>query len=233
MCQSALIARNAVPRVSQPRVAHRSRCVGRVSASASKTEQKVAIPSVVNASLSRREGLNVAGVALIGLAFPGAASAKLPAGFTPVKDKGDKYRFLYPFGWQEVTVDGQDIVFKDIIEPLESVSVTITPTDKTDITEFGDLNEVCFALADTVLTNRSQEVKLLGADAKNVSGVNYYEFEFAAKATNYIRRALSVVAVFDGKFYALTTGANERRWPKMEEKLKTVAKSFQVGTSTY
>jgi photosystem II oxygen-evolving enhancer protein 2 len=54
----------------------------------------------------------------------------------------DNYQFLYPFGWQEVTVTGTDVVYKDVIEPLESVSVTITATDKKDVTEFGDIADV-------------------------------------------------------------------------------------------
>lgn len=37
---------------------------------------------------------------------------------------------------------GADVVYKDVVEPLESVSVTITPTDKKDITEFGDIADV-------------------------------------------------------------------------------------------
>lgn len=37
---------------------------------------------------------------------------------------------------------GVDVVYKDVVEPLESVSVTITPTDKKDITEFGDIADV-------------------------------------------------------------------------------------------
>lgn len=56
----------------------------------------------------------------------------------PVKDQGDAYQLLYPFGWQEVSVGGQDVVYKDIIEPLESVSVSITPSDKDDITLYGE-----------------------------------------------------------------------------------------------
>jgi PsbP len=40
--------------------------------------------------------------------------------------------------WQEVSVGGQDVVYKDIIEPLESVSVAITPSDKDDITLYGE-----------------------------------------------------------------------------------------------
>jgi hypothetical protein len=59
-----------------------------------------------------------------------------------VQDLNDNYQFLYPFGWQEVTVTGADVVYKDVVEPLESVSVTITPTDKKDITEFGEITDV-------------------------------------------------------------------------------------------
>lgn len=65
-----------------------------------------------------------------------------PAGFNAAKDTQDSYQFIYPFGWQEVSVDGQDVVYKDIIEPLESASVSITKTDKTSVTEFGNPLEV-------------------------------------------------------------------------------------------
>ncbi len=68
--------------------------------------------------------------------------AAAPQGFQPIKDSQDGYSFLSPFGWQEVSVKGQDIVYKDVIEPLESVSVSITPTDKKDITEYGSPVEV-------------------------------------------------------------------------------------------
>jgi hypothetical protein len=65
-----------------------------------------------------------------------------PQGFQPIKDAQDGYSFICPFGWQEVSVKGQDVVYKDVIEPLESVSVSLTPTDKKDITEYGSPIEV-------------------------------------------------------------------------------------------
>lgn len=65
-----------------------------------------------------------------------------PKGFQLVQDLNDNYQFVYPFGWQEVVVKGTDVVYKDVIEPLESVSVTMSPTDKKDITEFGPVAEV-------------------------------------------------------------------------------------------
>lgn len=39
---------------------------------------------------------------------------------------------------------------------------------------------------------------------------------------------LRVKCGFAGKFYTLTTGANERRWEKMKDRLKTVVDSFQI-----
>ena len=48
-----------------------------------------------------------------------------------------------------------------MIEPLESVSVGIIPTEKASVTEFGDLKEVALTLADKVLTSPNQEVNLL------------------------------------------------------------------------
>ena len=52
-------------------------------------------------------------------------------------------------GLQEVSVKGQDCVYKDVIEPLESVSINIIETNKTDIKEFGNPEEVWFYHNDT------------------------------------------------------------------------------------
>lgn len=43
---------------------------------------------------------------------------------------------------QEVVIEGQDKVFKDVIEPLENVSVNMIPTGKQDIREFGPPEQV-------------------------------------------------------------------------------------------
>ncbi|XWS56533.1 hypothetical protein CRYUN_Cryun09bG0093400 [Craigia yunnanensis] len=59
---------------------------------------------------------------------PIAFAAETKKGFLAVTDNKDGYSFLYPFGWQEVVIEGQDKVFKDVIEPLENVSVNMIPT---------------------------------------------------------------------------------------------------------
>lgn len=78
-----------------------------------------------------------------------------------LKDTNDGYTFLYPFGWQEFTVDGQDVVLKDVIEPLESVSVNLIDTPRSTVADFGSIDEVAFTLADKVLTGPKQTVKIV------------------------------------------------------------------------
>ncbi|CAA6654894.1 unnamed protein product [Spirodela intermedia] len=155
-----------------------------------------------------------------------AAEAK--KGYQAVLDKKDGYTFLYPFGWQEVVIQGQDKVFKDVIEPLESVSVNLVVTSKEDVRDLGSPQEVAEALVRKVLAPSTQKTKIIEASEHQVEGKNYYSFEFVAKAPNFTRHALGVITIGNGKFYTLTTGANERRWEKMKEKLHAVIDSFQV-----
>jgi photosystem II oxygen-evolving enhancer protein 2 len=157
---------------------------------------------------------------------PALAVGKAPKGFSAVLDNADGYAFLYPFGWQEVAVKGQDVAFKDVIEPLESVSVSIVKTDKTSLEELGPPEAVAKALVEKVLSSPTQKTTLKKAEARVTDGKTYYQFEFTAEARNFTRHALGAVAVNGGKFYTLTTGANERRWNKIEEKLRQVVDSF-------
>ncbi|KAK6123133.1 hypothetical protein DH2020_043129 [Rehmannia glutinosa] len=159
---------------------------------------------------------------------PTTFAAEAKKGFLSVTDKKDGYNFLYPFGWQEVIVEGQDKVFKDVIEPLESVSVNLIPTAKQDIRDFGPPQEVAETLIKKVLASPSQKTKLIEATEHEVDGKTYYTIEFIAQAPNYTRHALSAVCIGNGKFYTLTTGANERRWEKMKDRLKTMVDSFQI-----
>ncbi|CAJ2669391.1 unnamed protein product [Trifolium pratense] len=149
-------------------------------------------------------------------------------GFQPVVDRKDGYSFVYPFGWQEVVIAGQDKVFKDVIEPLENVSVTMIQTGKQNIKEFGSPEQVAATLIKKVLAPPNQKTKIIQATEHEVDGKIYYRFEFVAQAPNYTRHALSAVSVGNGRFYTLTTGANERRWGKMKDRLQTIVESFKL-----
>ncbi|XP_015614177.1 uncharacterized protein [Oryza sativa Japonica Group] len=178
---------------------------------------------------SRRRMLLAAGAAVF-LSWPNLAAnaAEAKKGFLPVTDKKDGYSFLYPFGWQEVVVQGQDKVYKDVIEPLESVSVNTIPTSKQDIRELGPPDQVAEALIRKVLAAPTQKTKLIEAKENDVDGRTYYTFEFTAQAPNFTRHALGAIAIANGKFYTLTTGANERRWEKIKDRLHTVVDSFKI-----
>ncbi|CAN6442499.1 unnamed protein product [Victoria cruziana] len=189
----------------------------------------VGAPSEV---VGRRQTLAVGAVVAASISLlaspPVSFAAESIKGFQPVLDKTDGYSFFYPFGWQEVVVQGQDKVFKDVIEPLESVSVNLFPTSRQDIKELGPPQEVVDALIKKVLAPSSQTTKLIDAAEHVVDGRSYYTFEFVAQASNYTRHALGSIAIANGKFYTLTTGSNERRWEKMKDKLHTVVDSFKI-----
>ncbi|KAG0448833.1 hypothetical protein HPP92_015892 [Vanilla planifolia] len=161
-------------------------------------------------------------------ANPASFAADAKKGFQFASDKNNGYSFLYPFGWQEVVVQGQDKVFKDVIEPLEIVSVNMVPTIKQDVRELGSPKEVADVLIKKVLAPPSQKTKLVEASEHDVDGKVYYTFEFIAQAPNFTRHALGSIVIGNGKFYTLTTGANERRWEKMKDKLHTVVESFKI-----
>lgn len=187
-------------------------------------------PVACTAAVDRRQLLQTGVLAGAITMVPGAAEAKKLTGFNLYKDAGDGYQFVYPFGWQEVAVQGQDVVYKDVIEPLESIAVDLTPTDKLTIEEYGPLDEVAFTLADKVLTGANQPVKLLSTkEITKDEGRKYYEFEFTVETRNYTRHSLACVTVGNGNLYTVVTGANERRWGKMSEKVKTVITSFLVN----
>ncbi|KAM7271923.1 hypothetical protein ACFE04_031137 [Oxalis oulophora] len=191
----------------------------------------IAVSSHCQESFGRRQIVAAAAVApwfLLLNQTPASFAAENKKGFLPVTDNKDAYEFLYPFGWQEVSIAGQDKVFKDVIEPLESVSVNLVPTSKQSIREFGTPQEIAETLIKKVLAPPTQKTKLVEATEHDVDGKSYYTFEFTAQAPNYTRHALSTITVANGKFYTLTTGANERRWDKMKDKLHTVIDSFKV-----
>ena len=88
-------------------------------------------------------------------------AAESKKGFLPVVDKKAGYSFLYPFGWQEVAVQGQDKVYKDVIEPLESVSVNSIPTSKEDIRDLGPPDKVNFTISLTFFLKKNIKTGLV------------------------------------------------------------------------
>ncbi|XP_047092482.1 psbP-like protein 1, chloroplastic [Lolium rigidum] len=127
-----------------------------------------------------------------------AAFAEGTKGFLGVIDRKAGYSFVYPFGWQEVSVQGQDKVYKDVIEPLESVSINMIPTIKEDIRDLGPPEQVAEALVRKVLAPPTQKTKLIEAKQTEIDGRAYYTFEFTAQAPNFTRHALGTITIANG-----------------------------------
>ena len=66
------------------------------------------------------------------------------SGLVPFADTKDGYRFLYPNGWTETKGNSAiDILFHDIIEPSENVSVAISKLETVkNIEEIGDAEAI-------------------------------------------------------------------------------------------
>lgn len=179
--------------------------------------------------LSRRDALTTLCAAAVAAKTFDAAPAlagNIPKGFTAYSDAIKGYAFLYPFGWQEVSVDGAEVVYKDVIEPLESVSLTAIPTQTPTLPDLGSPDVVADTLIKNVLTAPGQKYNVIASSSREVEGKTYYNFEFTVENPRYTRHQLATISISNGKFYTLTTGANEKRWSKMQKKLEVVAKSF-------
>ena len=103
-----------------------------------------------------------------------------------MKDTRDGYQFYYQVGWQEISVDGQDAVYKDVIEPLESVALNIYPTQRESLTDIGSPDEVANTLVGKALAVQGAQAKVLKtAQRKDKDGHLYYFLEYVTKSNQY------------------------------------------------
>jgi photosystem II oxygen-evolving enhancer protein 2 len=150
-------------------------------------------------------------------------------------DSTDGYQFLYPNGWVPVKVSnvksGADVVFHDIIEQSENVSVVINPVSGgKQLTELGSPGEVGYQLGKTAIAppGSGREAELINAESREFGDKTYYTLEYAVKVNGQERHNLASVAVSRGKLYTFNASTTEDRWGKMQDMLKQVISSFSV-----
>ncbi len=188
-----------------------------------------AVASSTTTTTTRREHAVAMACASAAMTMTMARPALAISGMNATKDTREGYEFLYPVGWQEISVDGQQAVYKDIIEPLESVALNVYPTQRESVREIGTPDEVAKTLVGKALTAPGAQGKVLATSERtDKDGHLYYQFEFVTRTKSYERHALTVVTVTQGKFYTLTTGSSEKRWNKMKERLAATVGSFKV-----
>lgn len=184
-------------------------------------------------------GCGSTGVAM-GMGVVSSPPASLAADFAVVQDAKKGYVFAYPFGWQEVQVDGQEAVYKDVIESLESLNLTISDTEKKSIDEYGDAARTANLFLEKVLTSpaTTSSYKLLESRESELEGYKYYQLEYEMNLKADMRggggrpppkrHVVTTCVIGNEKLYLLTVGTVDRRWPKMGERLRKVANSLKL-----
>jgi photosystem II oxygen-evolving enhancer protein 2 len=161
------------------------------------------------------------------------------AGLNAYVDSLDGYQFLYPNGWLQVKVSsGADVVFHDLIQTTENVSVVISPISKgRKLTDIGTPAEVGQKLAKNLIAVAKADwtVELVTANARENGTQTYYNLEYVISPPPtgtgqgaQPRHQVAAVAVSRGKLFTLSLSVPEGRWPRVENQFHQVANSFLV-----
>ena len=143
------------------------------------------------------------------------------------------YQFLYPNGWVQVKVSsGPDVVFHDIIEVTENISVIVSPapSNKT-LTELGTPTEVGYKLGKNALApeGSGRKAELVNAEERQVEDKTYYILEYLVKLPNNKQRHnLASVGLSRGKVFTLNASVPQRRWSRVKGLIEDTVSSFSV-----
>ncbi|MEH2243162.1 photosystem II reaction center PsbP [Nostoc sp.] len=155
------------------------------------------------------------------------------AGLKSFVDTSDGYQFLYPNGWLQVKVaNGPDVVFHDLIEVSENISVVISPVPEgKTLSELGTPTEVGYKLGKAALAppDSGRSAELVNAAQREVDGKTYYLLEYEVKLPNQQERHnIASVAVSRGKLFTLNASIPEKRWQRVKRMIDEVVNSFSV-----
>ncbi|NEP89970.1 MAG: photosystem II oxygen evolving complex protein PsbP [Okeania sp. SIO2C2] len=170
---------------------------------------------------------------LVAIALVVTGCVSIGGGLQSFVDTTDGYEFLYPNGWLEVKVsDGPDVVFHDLVEATENVSVVISPVvgDQT-LADLGTPTEVGYKLSKNAIApaDSGREAELVSAEAREYKAKTYYQLEYAVKlADGRKRHNLASVGVSRGKLFTINISTTEARWQKVHDKFEQVINSFSI-----
>ncbi|MDX2254205.1 MAG: photosystem II reaction center PsbP [Pseudanabaenaceae cyanobacterium bins.39] len=155
------------------------------------------------------------------------------SGLIPFTDVKDGYHFLYPNGWAETKGNSAiDILFHDIIEPSENVSVAISKLESvSSLEEIGEPEAIGLRLLERVVAPQGsgRQAQLISSSQRTVGDRNYYSFEYAVKRSQgEPRHDLVTVSTNRGNLYTMSISAAEKRWVKVKDLFARVAKSFTI-----
>ncbi|MBD2175395.1 photosystem II oxygen evolving complex protein PsbP [Pseudanabaena sp. FACHB-1998] len=156
------------------------------------------------------------------------------SGLVPFADSKDGYRFLYPNGWTETKGNSAiDILFHDIIEPSENVSVAISKLETVkNLEEIGEVDAIGLRVQQRVVApdGSGRQAQLLKAVQREDGDRKYYTFEYAVKRLQgEPRHDLVTVTTNRGNLYTMNISSSEKRWDKVKDLFTRVAKSFSIA----
>ncbi|NJM48938.1 MAG: photosystem II oxygen evolving complex protein PsbP [Alkalinema sp. RU_4_3] len=149
-------------------------------------------------------------------------------------DDIDGYRFLYPNGWAEVQVSGgPDVVFHDIIEQTENISVVINPAPgKNSSPTSAPLGKWAtnYRRVRSRPPDSGRTAELVNAASRDLSGKTYYILEYLVTlADGRQRHNLATASVSRGKLFTLNASTPEERWETMKPSIQKSISSFMVN----
>ena len=147
------------------------------------------------------------------------------------------YEFLYPNGWIPVNLGASarrtvDVVFRDLVERTENLSVIINevPEDKT-LEDLGDPSEVGYRLLKAINNNPNVDKKaeFIRAESRQNKDKTYYLFEYEENLPDQEERHnIASVSVSRGKIFTFSLSTPQRRWENVKDSFEVAAKSFTV-----
>ncbi|MGC9504968.1 photosystem II reaction center PsbP [Baaleninema sp.] len=163
-----------------------------------------------------------------------SCSTSPSSGLTSFVDSYDGYRFLYPNEWIEMDATNltPDVIFHDLIERSENISVIINPVPEGQtLTDLGTPTEVGYELSKRAIAPEGSDrvAELVNAESRqDEDGKTYYIFEYAVQLPDRLRHNIASISISRDKLFTLNVSTTEKRWQEIQDKLRLVAKSFFV-----
>lgn len=166
-----------------------------------------------------------------------SACSSSVTGLNRYSDALDGYQFFYPNGWVAVDVrnntTGVDVVYRDIIEEGENLSVIISNIDNDSrLSDLGTPTDIGYRFMQIINqnTDNGREAELISAEKGQQDLQDYYLLEYKVKlGDNQYRHNVANVAVKNGKLYTFSISSTESRWQKVRDLFTAVAKSFTLS----
>jgi len=176
------------------------------------------------------------GFGLVAAAVPAAPALA----YETYKDEVAGWQMTYPTGYQKSPNPAYTFLVRDIIEPLESIGVKVTKTDRKSLDEIGTPDVVGKALIEDAVPKGAPK-EVIAAESKfDKSGRRYdiieyrYQWKFspeqAAQAgkSRYQLHLKALVTVNKKKQYLVIVATEEDKWEKQKDDLDTAIQTFKL-----